>query len=145
DDGYVVIAPPAGSASAPGPLWLAVIGVEASTSVRVQPTVDLPGAGTIPAVPTGTSTTVTLTAGQVAQWELPSGATADTSGTLVQADHEVAVVTGNRFLRLQPVDAPGGEGAHQQILPVTALGNAYVAAPYTTRSADLMPETIPYR
>jgi hypothetical protein len=29
--------------------------------------------------------------------------------------------------------------------PVSALGNRYVAAPYTTRRADLKPESVPYR
>jgi hypothetical protein len=40
---------------------------------------------------------------------------------------------------------PGGEEAHGQIPPVSALGSEYVAAPYATRRADLAPEAIPYR
>jgi hypothetical protein len=142
---YVVSATPAGTASPPGPLWLSVIGTAAATNVVIQPTVDLPGGAHVPAVTAGAMGMITLGEGQVAQWQLPSGATSDASGTLIEADHPIAVVAGNRFFRLQPVPGPGGEGTHQQILPVGALGHRYVAAPYTTRRADLMPEDIPYR
>jgi hypothetical protein len=40
---------------------------------------------------------------------------------------------------------PGGEATHQQISPVSALGQEYLAAPYETRRADLMPEDVDYR
>ena len=57
----------------------------------------------------------------------------------------MAVFAGNRFFRLQPMPAPGGESTHQQILPISALGHEYVAAPYETRRKDLQPEEISYR
>ena len=57
----------------------------------------------------------------------------------------MAVHTGNQFLRLQPKPGPGGESAHQQLLPVSALSHTYVAAPYETRRKDLKPEAIRYR
>jgi hypothetical protein len=93
----------------------------------------------------GAVTSVTLNAGQYAQWEVPSSSSADPSGTLVSSDHPVAVFAGNRFLRLQPVPAPGGEATHQQMAPVDALGSEYAVAPFETRRADLQPESIPYR
>lgn len=144
-DQYVVIATRLGTATDPGPQWLAVIASEDGTTVSVRPNVDLPAGGTVPHVAPGTVGTVMLDAGRVAQWELASTATIDTSGTIVTADHPVAVVAGNRFFRLQPTPGPGGEATHQQILPVDAMGHHYVAAPYETRRADLMPETISYR
>ena len=142
---YVVMAPPAGTASAPGPLWISVIGTIDATTVNIAPVIALPAGGSVPAAAAGATTTTVVNAGRIIQWELPAGATVDTSGSLISASHPIAVVTGNRFLRLQPAPGPGGEGAHQQILPVEALGSSYVAAPYTTRRADLAAETIPYR
>ena len=144
-DQYVVIATPIGTATPGGPQWLAIIGSADATSVSIQPTVDLAAGGGLPAIAAGTTGTVMLDAGQVAQWQLPTTTTLDTSGTLVRASHDVAVVAGNRFFRDQPTPGPGGEGTHQQILPLDALGHRYVAAPYTTRRMDLAPEVIPYR
>jgi hypothetical protein len=144
-DQYVTIATPIGTASPAGPQWIAVIASEDATTVSIRPTIDLDSGGALPAVAAGTTATVTLDAGRVAQWQLPTSTTIDTSGTIVTADHPVAIVAGNRFFRLQDTPGPGGEGTHQQILPVDALGHRYVAAPYTTRRMDLAPEAIPYR
>lgn len=139
---YVVLAPPPGTHSAPGPMWLHVIAQEDGTMVRVRPTVDLPAAPPLPAVMRGATATFVLGAGQYAHWEMGA---ADPSGTIVVADRPVAVVSGNRFLRLQREPAPGGDSAHQFLLPVSALANEYVAAPYDTRRSDLAPELIRYR
>lgn len=139
---YVVITPPPGTHTAPGPLWVQVVAEEDDTTVTIQPSVALTGAGEVPNVAAGATGTVTLNAGEYAQWE--SGA-ADPSGSLVRADKPVGAFAGNRFLRLQAVASPGGDAQHQQLLPVSALGNEYVAAPYPTRRSDLAPETIRYR
>jgi hypothetical protein len=141
---YVVINAPPGTHSEPGPLWIQVLALNEGTTVSVRPTVDLPAGGAAPAAPAGTTTTAILAAGQYAQWQLPSGVL-DLSGTLLSADREVAVFAGNRFLRLQPTPERGGDATHQQLIPVSALGHEYVAAPYETRRADLQPELIPYR
>ncbi len=142
---YVVIATPTGTASPGGPQWLSITATVDATSISIRPRVDLPAGGALPAIAAGTTGTFSLDAGEVAQFQLAVGATSDTSGTLVSADHDVAVMAGNRFFRLQPTPAPGGEGTHQEILPVDALGSRYAAAPYMTRRADLAPEEIPYR
>ncbi len=143
-NGYVVISPPPGTFSPPGPQWLQVMAAEADTLVRVRPTVDLPGNARAPAIARGATGMLMLNAGEYVQWQLPGGL-ADPSGTLVASDHPVGVVSGTRFIRLQPMPAPGGEAAHQQNLPIDALSNLYVAAPYETRRADLAPEPVPYR
>lgn len=142
--GYVTIGPPAGTTATPGPQWLQVVAQADNTLVTVRPTVNLPAGGMLPAIAAGASGTVTLGAGQYAHWELPAGR-ADPSATVVVADHPVAVNVGNRFLRLQPTEGPGGEGTHTQQLPLSALGISYTAAPYPTRRADLLPEVVPYR
>ncbi|MGZ3454648.1 MAG: IgGFc-binding protein [Polyangiales bacterium] len=141
---YVMIATPPGTYATPGPLWGQILAREADTTVQVLPSVDLPASGMFSAAPKGTTASFTLQAGEYLQWQLATGSN-DMSGTIVLSDKPVAVMAGNRFFRLQPVSAPGGESTHQQILPVRALASEYVAAPYDTRRADLKPEAIHYR
>lgn len=139
---YVVIGPPPGTHTTPGPLWFQIAAERDGTTIQVRPSVDLAASGALPAIAAGTTGSVTLDAGQYLQWEV---GTRDPSGTVISADAPVAVLAGNRFLRLQPSPAPGGDSAHQQILPVDALASEYVAAPHDTRRADLAPEEIRYR
>ncbi len=141
---YVAILPPAGTYDPPGPLWLQIVGQVDGTTVEIQPTGELLAGPDLEGALAGISKSFTVNAGEVLQWQLAPG-TADGSGTLVLSDQPVALHSGNRFLRLQPVPAPGGEATHQQSSPVSALGQEYVAAPYETRRADLMPEDVDYR
>jgi len=141
---YVVIATPPGTHSVPGPLWASVTAAEDDTKLDVLPSVNLPQGADFPAAPAGLAASFTLSAGQFIQWELPAGST-DTSGTVFLSSKPVAVSAGNRFFRVQPTPAPGGEATHQQILPVSALASEYVAAPFETRRKDLSPENIRYR
>ncbi|MDI1428444.1 IgGFc-binding protein [Polyangium sorediatum] len=141
---YIVMATPKGTATPPGPIFAHVLATEDDTKVDLLPTVDLPAGSNFPAAPKGMPASFTLSAGEYLQWELPASSS-DPSGSVVLSDKPVAVITGNRFFRLQPMPAPGGEATHQQILPVSALANEYVAAPYETRRKDLQPENIHYR
>lgn len=141
---YVAIAPPAGTHNPPGPMWLQIVGLEDGTKVEVRPTVDLLQGPGLNGALAGQLAAYELGAGEVLQWQLPQG-NKDGSGTLLLSDKPVALHTGNRFLRLQPMPAPGGEAAHQQNLAVSALGVEYVAAPYETRRKDLAPEDVDYR
>jgi hypothetical protein len=141
---YVMIATPVGTASPPGPLWGQLLATEDGTTVKLLPSVDLPALAPFPAAPKAMTATFTLSAGQYLQWQLPA-TSSDMSGSVLSSDKPVAVFAGNRFFRLQPMDEPGGEEAHGQIPPVSALGTEYVAAPYATRRKDLAPEAIPYR
>ncbi|MBL8972409.1 MAG: IgGFc-binding protein, partial [Myxococcales bacterium] len=145
-DNYVTMAPPAGTHNAPGPMWLQVVGLEDGTKVQLQPTANLGAGMTLAGVNAGQVGAFDLGAGEVLQWELSAGqGTKDPAGSLLLSDKPVGLYAGNRFLRLQPVPAPGGESAHQQNLAVTALGSEYVAAPYETRRKDLAPEDVMYR
>ncbi len=143
-DNYVAIATPPGTHTTPGPLWAQVLATSADTEIKVLPSVDLPMSSVFSAAPKGATATFTLQTGEYLQWQLAAGSN-DVSGSIILANKPVAVMTGNRFFRLQPTPAPGGESTHQQILPVRALASEYVAAPYETRRADLAPEEIPYR
>ncbi|MFK7999512.1 MAG: IgGFc-binding protein [Polyangiales bacterium] len=139
---YIVVTPPPGTHTQPGPLWIQVVAEEDGTLVEVRPTADLVGDGSVPSISAGTTGSITLNAGEYVQWE---SASADPSGSIVHADRPVGVHAGNRFLRLQATPSPGGDAQHQQLLPVTALANEYVASPYPTRRSDLAPESIGYR
>jgi hypothetical protein len=141
---YVVIATPVGTANPPGPLWGQLLATQDNTTVQMLPSVDLPALSPFPAAPQGMTATYTLSAGDVLHFQLPQ-TSSDLSGSVVSSDKPVAVFAGNRFFRLQPMEEPGGEEAHGQVPPVSALGTEYVAAPYATRRKDLMPEAIPYR
>ncbi len=143
-DNYVAIATPPGTAAPAGPLWAQVLATSGDTEIKVLPSVDLPMSSAFAAAPKGATATFTLQAGEYLQWQLATGSN-DVSGSIILANKPVAVMTGNRFFRLQPTPAPGGESTHQQILPVGALASEYVAAPYETRRKDLAAEEIPYR
>jgi hypothetical protein len=137
--------PPVGTAATPGAMFAQVLAAENGTSVTIAPTVDLPASGTIPAIAKGTKATFSLEAGQYAQWEWDVASAGDWSGSIVTSTKPVAVTAGNRFLRLQTTDQPGGETSHNQVRPVSALGFSYAVAPFETRRADLVAETIRYR
>lgn len=141
---YVLVGPPRGTSTVPGPAFLQILAVEDNTQVTLAPTEALPASGAIPAIAAGSKATFSLDAGQYAQWEIEGG-TLDLAGSILESDRKVSVSVGNRFLRLQPVDGPGGEATHNAQQPASSLGFSYVAAPYETRRADLQPEEIQYR
>ncbi|MCA9638687.1 MAG: IgGFc-binding protein, partial [Myxococcales bacterium] len=137
-------APPAGTYATPGPLWLQIVGLEDGTKVELRPTADLLQGPGLNGAMANQLAVYELGAGEILQWELPQNKL-DPSGSLLLSDKPVALHTGNRFLRLQPMPAPGGESTHQQNSAISALGSAYVAAPYETRRKDLAPEEVDYR
>jgi hypothetical protein len=142
-ESYVVMSAPVGTASAPGPQWFQIVAIEDDTTVRLLASRRFEGRGALPALEPGRTVSFSMTSGQVAQYE--GAGDADPSGTVVVANRPVAVFAGNRFLRLQPMESPGGDSTHQQLLPVSSLAREYVGAPYETRRRDLQPEVIPYR
>jgi IgGFc binding protein len=136
--------PPTVPCVSPGGLqWLQVVATEDNTHVKIQPTQPLATGGGISAANPGVTTTYTVNAGDFVQWS-PG---ADLTGTLLASDHPIAVLSG-ALLCLNSATSPSGGGcdsAHQTMLPVEALGFEYVAQPYATRRASLLPESIPYR
>jgi hypothetical protein len=126
-----------------GPQWGQIVAYQDNTTVQVVPTSSLPAAGTVSAIAPGKLGKFTLNAGEFIQWQ-PSG---EMSGSVISSDKEVAFVGGTGYLCLSSKTSSGGgcDSAHQQTLPVSALGFEYVGVPYATRRADLAPESIPYR
>ena len=143
-DNYVAIVPPIGTTGNPGPMWLQVVGQQDGTTVQIVPTTNLAAGPGLLAAPADQLSEFTVGAGEVLQWQLPAPP-GEASGTVLLSDKPIALHTGNRFLRLQPMEAPGGEAAHQQNSSVTALGHEYIGSPYETRKKDLTPEDVDYR
>lgn len=142
-DNYVAMVSMVGTATPAGPMWLQAVGREDGTTLQIVPTTNLAAGPGVNAVAAGQLGEFSLDAGEIIQWQL--AAPSEASGTVVLSDKPVAFHTGNRFLRLQPQPAPGGEATHQQNSSVTALGHEYVGSPYETRKKDLTPESVEYR
>lgn len=137
---HVAIAPPSGSTGKP---WLAVVGSAEATKVTVFPAADLPGGAGLAAAPKGTATDIVLGAGEVAQW-----LGGDPTRTVIWSDQPVAVLTGSTALVMPSAESPGGSGmdsAHQQLPPVSALGNEYIAPGIVSRLKSNAPETVSYQ
>lgn len=121
--------------------WGQVLATVDGTTIEITSTVDLPLAGSVPAITAGTPTMFTLDAGEYVQWR-PS---ADMSGSSITSDQPIAFVGGRGYICYSSSTSSGGgcESAHQMIPPTQALGSEYVAAPYADRGTS--PEALPYR
>lgn len=140
---YLSIMPPRGTHNVPGPLWMQVVGLEDDTTVTLVAKANLQAGGGLMGATAGEPTDFTVHAGEYLQWQIVGAAEA--TGTIFQSDKPIALFSGNRFMRLQPNPAPGGEAAHQQNSAISALGYDYIGSPYETRRKDLAPEAVDYR
>jgi hypothetical protein len=143
---YTTVVPKLGQAlnsAPPGPQWAQIVAMSNNTMVQVQSVVSLPSGTGVAAAPANVTTTYTLSAGQVLQWQ-DSG---EMSGSIISSNNPVGFNGGNGYICYSSQTSVGGgcDSAHQQIPPVSAAGSTYVAPPYTTRRADLQAESIPYR
>ena len=128
-----------------GPLFMQIVAAQDHTTIQIRPKVVLWGKNGLPDVLPNTVGTFTLDAGQYLQW---TDFWVDMPGSPIVSDKPVAFIGGSGELCLTSQTSPMGGGcdaAHQQIPPVSALGFDYAIAPYTTRRADMQPESIPYR
>ena len=153
---YIAVVPKFASgsnSSEPGPHWGQVLAVQDNTTVKIVPTVALPSGTGVNAAPANAVTSYTLAAGEFVQWQNPytfsppGSQPMEMSGSIISSSAPVAFMGGNGYLCLGSMTSTGGgcDSGHQQIAPVSALGNEYSAAPYTTRRADGMDESLPYR
>jgi hypothetical protein len=144
---YIAVVPllgvSTGSILPPGPQWGQIVAATDNTVVKIVPTVALPSGTGVVAAPQNMVTSFTLNAGEVLQWQDSK----EMSGSVISASQPIGFNGGNDYVCYTSMTSAGGgcDSAHQQILPISALGSEYVAPPYTTRRADLMPESIPYR
>lgn len=126
-----------------GQLWLTLVGREDGTTVSLLPSANLVGGPNVPSAPPNVVTTVTLGAGEVVQW-----LGADPTGTILQSDKPVGAWAGSTYLYVATgtsLSGGGQDSAHQELLPVSSLGNSYVGGGVVTRIASMQPESVLYR
>ncbi len=125
------------------PQWGQIVAMQDSTSVTLFPSVALPSGTGVAAAPASTSTVFTLSAGEYIQWQDSN----EMSGTVIQSNNPIAFVGGTTYDCYKSTTSAGGgcDSAHQQIPPISAMGNEYVIAPYTTRMSSLAAESENYR
>lgn len=128
------------TADAWGPLygnpWTQVVAAQDGTVVTMVPKANVTGGNGLPAGPANTPMTFTLNRGQVAQFLQPERL----SGSVIQADKPVSVWGGSSCMNI-PDNNTACDAAHQQLLPVPALGNEYAAVRYPPRGGD---DSAPY-
>jgi hypothetical protein len=126
-----------------GSPWMLVVGSVDGTTLKVLPTASLPGGGALGSAPAGQTTEFTINSGEMLQW-----IGGDPTGTILQSDQPVGVFSGTDYLGVSTATSPGGGGrdsAHQQNLPIGALGSEYVGGGLMTRLSSLAPESVLYR
>ncbi|NUQ72956.1 MAG: IgGFc-binding protein [Polyangiaceae bacterium] len=137
---YYTVAPhPQGN----GALWALVVGAVNGTTLKVLPKNTLPGGGALGQAPAGQTTEFTINSGEMVQW-----IGADPTSTIFQSDQPIGVFSGTTYLSVATATSPSGgarDSAHQQSLPIGALGSEYVGGNLVTRLASLAPESVLYR
>jgi hypothetical protein len=140
-DNYVAVSPHFSSNG--GQLWVMLVGLQDATTVDVVPPVALPGGTGVNQAPANVLTSFTLGAGEILQWM-----NGDPTGAVFQASAPVGMWTGNTYLRVGSATTGSGGGqdaAHQQMPPISALGDQYVGGHIVTRLSSSAPESVPYR
>ena len=139
---YMAIAP----ASSGSTMFALIVAREDNTTIKVAPVSSLPGGGGQPPAPAGVTTQYQLDAGESLQW-FDDAATFNPTSTVLDSDKPIGLWTGSSYMSVKSMTLGpgGGDSAHQQILPVKAVGSEYVGAGVVTRLANLGPESVPYR
>jgi hypothetical protein len=115
-----------------------IVASEDGTQVTLAPTSAIVGGGGVAPAAQGQPVTYTLDRGQVLQLMQP----ADLSGSPIASDKPIGVWAGASNVHI-PLTAEAGDSAHQQLVPVKALGHEYVGVRYRDRVAGTN-ESIPY-
>jgi IgGFc binding protein len=127
------------TAVADGNPFLSIIAAEDGTSVTIRPTAAIGSGPGVPGTASGVPATYALSKGQVLQFSQAS----ELTGSAIQATKPIGVFGGASCLSV-PVDAIACDAAHQQLPPVSALGNEYVGVRYRNRY-DGREESPPWR
>ena len=119
--------------------FIEVVGTVNATNVTVRPVVAITGGAGVAATPANTPRSYVVAAGQVLQFTQD----AELAGSAISADQPIGLWGGATCLSID-VNTAACDSAHQNIPPVKALGNRYVAVRYRNRFAG-MEETVPWR
>jgi len=108
--------------------------------VTISPSAPIVGGPGVPATGQGVPITYTLSRGQILQFTQDQ----ELTGSPIQSNKPIGVWGAATCLSVD-VDQAACDSAHQQIPPVKALGNEYVAVRYRNRFANQAEETPPWR
>ena len=145
DVNYVAVSaavgqPTAGMSTQGFPMDVEIIGLQDNTKVQILPVAAIVAGGAVPASAANTTATFTLNKGQLLQFAQLE----DLSGSPIQASAPVGVWGGHYCMNLPTSTTQACDAAHQQIPPVKAAGNEYVAVRYRTRTPPTE-ESVPWR
>jgi IgGFc binding protein len=108
---------------------LDVVAYEDQTTVQITPTVAIKGTqGLLPGGPAGVPISYTLNRGEVLQLTQQE----ELTGSPIISDKKIGLFGGHQCMNV-PADVGYCDHAEQQIAPVQALGNEYVALPHRAR------------
>lgn len=142
DTNYIAVdayePPTGGSGDSNNPL-LDIVASANNTHVTIAPTAAITAGTGVAGAAQGMATTYTLQKGQILHFNQG----AELIGSPIQSDNPVGVWGGNACMDV-PVGTAACDAAHQQIPPVKALGNEYVAVRYRNRFNG-MEESVPWR
>ncbi|HTQ42609.1 MAG TPA: IgGFc-binding protein [Polyangiaceae bacterium] len=122
-----------------GQPFIEVTSAHDGTKVTILPTAAIAGGSGVPASPANTPVSFTLNHGQVLQLKQD----AELNGSVIQSTQPVGVWGGHACVNIAPTDCCC-DSAHQELPPVKALGNEYVAVKYRDRIAGQL-EDPPWR
>ena len=111
-----------------GSPFIQIVAQQDGTNVTISPTAPIDGGGGVPATGQGQPHTYTMAKGQVIQF-LQS---AELSGSPISSDKPISVWGGSGCMNI-PIGTGACDSGHQQLLPVTALGNEYLGVRYRDR------------
>jgi hypothetical protein len=123
---------------------LVFVASQDQTTLTINPTSAIQGGPNVTAAPQGMPMQYTLNGGESLQLSQLN----ELSGSAVLADKPIGVWGGHwgMYIPHSGSYVPGVDAAHQQLPPVKALGNEYVAVRYRNRSANATTdESVPWR
>jgi hypothetical protein len=120
--------------------FLQIAAAEDGTQVTLSPTAKIVGGTGVAPAAVGVPTTYTLGAGQVLQLIQPE----ELNGTPIKSNKPVGVWGGANCMNIDVKDSACDSG-HQQLPPVHALGDEYVAVRYRPRDPKQPSEAPPWR
>lgn len=142
DTNYLTIdayaAPSWATSTTPQQPFTQIVAAANNTTVTISPTAPIVGGTGVAATGKGQPHTYNLNAGQVLQFKQFD----ELNGSAVQSNNPIGVWGGHACMEIDTPDT-WCDGAHQQLFPIKAMGNQYVAVKYKDRSSNV--ETPPWR
>ena len=142
DTNYMTIdayaAPSWATTSTPQVPFTQIVAQQNNTTVTISPTAAIVGGTGVAATGKGQPKTYNLNAGQVLQFKQYD----ELNGSAVQSNNPIGVWGGHACMEVDVADT-WCDAAHQQLFPIKAMGNQYVAVKYKDRSSNV--ENPPWR